>query len=146
MEGFALDKSKPLAMGKRLWNAQLDDDWFQFPLTDGKTYKLKRNWRNGEGYNEWTAQVGPLVPVKVQAGTFNAREVVFKGRWYRTSGGNWSGNAEMTQYWSPDLGRVLKGTFRNWNPNGSLWDNNNLELVRWEPQAELVFKPTVSAQ
>ena len=31
MEGFALDKSKPLAMGKRLWNVQLDDDWFQFP-------------------------------------------------------------------------------------------------------------------
>ena len=53
------------------------EGWFQFPLTDGKFYKVNRNWPNGEGYNDLSAQVGLWVLVKVKAGTFNALEVVF---------------------------------------------------------------------
>jgi len=52
----------------------------------------------------------------------------------------------MNQYWSPDLGRVVKGAYRSWTPYSSRWDNSHWELVRWEPQAELVFKPPVSLQ
>jgi len=137
-ESFAIDLTRANGIENRISNFQPQDDNIQLPLIEGKTYKVKFDWGNGNGYDEITWTVGPLKKHIVAAGEFWAHELVGKGWWNCTRECTGSGRIERRIQWSPELGREIRSTFQNWNTRGSLWENRGWELTQWQPAAPLV--------
>lgn len=136
-ERFDFNATKPTQLGKRYGNSQPADDWIQFPLTVGKKYEIKFDWDNGEGNNKYDVEVQSFEKVKTAAGEFDAYRIKASGWWTRTSNGSGSGRAEQVIHYAPSVKRVVKWDYFDRSGNGSTWNANNTELVKYEPKAAL---------
>ena len=149
-EVFAFDSSKPDFKGSRISNLQPFDDVFQLPLSVGKKYTVKWTWNNGQGFDEYNAEVEAFGKVKTDAGEFDAYRIKMGGFWNRTvpdqNGWTGSGRAGQTYWYAPDIKQVVKLESFNRNSNGSPWNEFVSELVKWEPKAPLdpALKATTS--
>lgn len=136
VELFAIDLSRNNGIGERFGNSQPADDFIQLPLAEGKKYKFTRNWPDGRGHDEYSVTVGPLKKHRLLAGEFWAYEIEGKGWWYNTtSPERSSGRLELIELWSPELGRFIKQTYKNWTSNARPWSNSESELTLWQPAA-----------
>ncbi len=134
-ESFEFDPTKPTFAGKRFSNLQPNDDDIQFPLAVGKKYVVNENWTNGN--TKYDAEVEAFEKVKTEAGEFDAFRIKLSGWWQRTKEGNSSGKAEKTIYFSPVAKRIVKSDYLDRRSNGSAFNANVTELVKWEPKTAL---------
>ncbi len=136
-EGFEYDPSKPMFAGRRFSNLQPNDDDIQFPLAVGKKYAVTVHWNDGNGNTKYDAEVEAFEKVKTEAGEFDAFRIKLSGWWQRTKEGNSSGKAEKTIYFSPSTKRIVKSDYVDRRSNGSAFNANVTELVKWEPKTAL---------
>lgn len=109
----------------------------------GKEWTVKETWGDGNGYTEHKAKVEGFEKIKVEAGEFEAFKVTLKGFWNLTANGNGSGRAERVIWYAPQIKREVKRAYTDRNQGGSLWNQNEQELVKWKPKAELGKSPVV---
>lgn len=145
-EGFNFDPAKPNFRGKRYMNSMPAEDRIQFPLSVGKEYKYQEEWSNGEGNNAFDVKIEAFEKIQVAAGEFNAYRIKFSGWWRKTSGTNSSGQANMTQWYSPEAKRVIKIEYSDRTSGGGGWNQNRTELTQWEPKAPLATNLGSTAQ
>jgi hypothetical protein len=105
----------------------------QFPLTVGKEYKVKRNWDNGRGFDEYTAQVQAFEKIKVEAGEFDSYRIKYSGFWNQRQGGNYSGRTELLFWYAPAAKGTVRVNYSNRTSNGAAWNDVVTDLVKWEP-------------
>lgn len=137
MEQFAFNPKKRSLRGKRFSNRQPMDDWIQLPMVIGKKYDIKEDWTNGEGNNKYDVEIEAFEKIKVEAGEFETYRIKYSGWWTRTGNGSGSGRVDSTLWYSPIVKRIVKRNYIDRTPQGSTWNENTTELVKWEPRAEL---------
>ncbi len=135
VERFELDPAATNGAGKRVTDRQANDSWLQFPMAVGSKFKVKSNWDNGQGFDEYTAEVQAFEKVKVEAGEFDAYRIKYSGYWNQRQGGNYSGRAEQTTWYAPAVKGSVKWNYSNRTGNGQAWNDTYTELVKWEPGA-----------
>jgi hypothetical protein len=143
MESFSINLKNADKLGGRRTNNMPNDDLVKFPLEVGKEWPVKLTWGNGEGYSEYKAKVESFEKIKVEAGEFEVFKITLKGFWNRTANGSGSGRQEQVFWYSPLVKREVKSTFQQRTYGGQLWNNNESELVKWEPKAALGNNPVV---
>lgn len=144
MERFAYDESAPNSLGTRIANRQKNDDFLQYPLEVGKKYNAKEYWSNG--YTDWKIEVEAFEKIKTEAGEFDTFRVKATGWWTRTSNGSGSGRAEATGWVTPTAKREVRWQYMDRTPNGSMWNENKSELIKWEPAAVRPAAPASAAR
>ena len=137
VEGFEFDPAAPNMVGSRYFNSQPKEDFIRFPLDIGQKYNYKVDWDDGNGYNEYKGVVESFEKVTLEAGEFEAFRIKFSGWWNRTRDGSGSGRVELILWWAPATKSFVKRTFKNWNGNGSQFNNFETTLLKWEPKAPL---------
>lgn len=133
VERFEFDEAAANGAGKSIVNRAKNDKWLQFPLAVGKKYTVKRHWDNGNGFDEFTAEVQATEKVKVEGGEFDSYRIRFTGFWNQRVGGNYSGRSENIFWYAPEVKGVVKWLYTNRNSGGSAWNDMTTELVKWEP-------------
>ena len=136
-EGFAFNPKNSLEPGARYSNTQSNDDLVQLPLAVGKKYAVKLDWSNGEGSSKYDAEVEAFEKVKVEAGEFDAYRIKLSGWWTRTVGFAQSGRTGHIIYFAPGVKRFVKWEYFTRNKDGTPFDEEITELVKWEPKSEL---------
>lgn len=139
VEGFEFKPTEPNKAGSRYGNWQPQNDVVSLPLEVGKKFKFDEEYSNGNGTNEYTATVEAFEKVKTEAGEFEAYRIKYSGWWNSktSSGEGISGKLEMMRWWSPAVKREVKISFKSWTGRGKVWGDNETELVKWEPKAQL---------
>ncbi len=135
MERFVHQESAPNGLGSRIADRQKSEDLLQFPLELGKKYNAKQFWTNGDGYTDWKVEVQAFEKIKTEAGEFDAYRIKAIGWWTRTANGSRSGRAETTLWLAPTVKRYVRWEYLDRTPNGSMWNENKSELIKWEPAA-----------
>lgn len=139
-ENFEFKPNDPAHKGNRYSESMKKDDEIQFPLSVGKTYKIRLDYPNGKGYFEFKAEVEGFEKVKVEAGEFDAYRIKLDGWWYNTRDNQSHGRAQITHWFSPTAKRIVKTESQDQTGMGTVFNSSNMELVKWEPKAAL---PTV---
>ena len=141
VERFDHDAAAPNGAGKCTINRAANEDSLQFPLSVGKKYSVKQKWDNGNGYTEYKAEIQALEKVKVEGGEFDAYRIKYTGFWNNTNGRSYSGRAEWTRWYAPSVKATVKNEISDRTSDGRAWNQNTLELVRWEPGASARAAP-----
>jgi len=103
-----------------------DEEWLQFPLTQGKTWKSHGLWQiaTGYGFDDTTFTVAGIEDVTVPAGTFKAVRMDGKGWWTLsgTPGGTGrvsaSGASVITIWYSPEAKAIVRLDINRVVPRG----------------------------
>lgn len=142
MEGFDFNPQSSSFSGNRFSNRQPSDDVIQLPLSIGKKYAVKSDWDNGEGFTKYDAEVVAFEKIKTEAGEFEAYRIKLAGWWTNTSR-NITGRESVSIHFAPAIKKFVKWDRSSRTPNGSPWDDVEMELVKWEPKAQLPADMTV---
>lgn len=107
-----------------------------FPLDVGKKWVVKSNFTIGEtrrGSEELDATVVGWEKVTVPAGTFTALKITWTG-YYRSSDGaqSGSGKVDVVLWYSPEVKRSVKSSYKedNWNGQLSVWVETELAAYK----------------
>lgn len=117
------------ASDKRGKKTSEGDSKIQFPIEVGKTYKIKQKWVNSrgtEGTSDMSATVKSLEKVTVAAGQFEAFQIDIKGWWNITG---YSGRLQETLWYAPEVKRVVKSEWKDFNSNTTLNEHRTSELT-----------------
>ena len=136
-EIFNFKPNNPKVPGSRFVNWQAIDDRIQFPIAVGKKYSLRVDWANDDGHTKSDVEIVAIEKIKIEAGEFDAYRIKLRGWWNRTSTNSNSGKVEETLWFSPAAKRIVKREYIDYRSNGSAWNRNTSELVKWEPKASL---------
>lgn len=139
VESFMFNAKNPVQPGSRFANWQPQDDFVQFPLEVGKSWKVRFafNDANVTSRTDYTVEVVAFEKIKVAAGEFDSFVLRGRGYWTCESGCSGSGRAEQTLWYAPAVKREIKLTNKSWTTQSSPWNNNERELIAWEPAAAL---------
>jgi hypothetical protein len=109
-----------------------DSNWLDFPLTPGKSWKAKDDWKNqfgSIGYDEIAYTVEGEEEVKVEAGTFKAVKISGSG-WWNNSSNNASGSVVVNLWYAPEAKAIVRYQRNNYFKNGTR-SNDVIDLVRY---------------
>lgn len=107
---------------------------FPMQLGDKHAYE-KLPWPNGMGYSGGNCEVKAEEKITLAVGTFDTVRVECSGFWNRVYGGTFSGNQSEVLWYAPQISRVVKTEFTNYDGGGKLDTRERSELI------EFVGKP-----
>jgi hypothetical protein len=107
--GLSLDLNRL----RRVQGQVTDSGWFNFPLTQGKSWQAKEPWPDGNGYVTLTYTVGDTEQVTVPAGTVESIKVIGKGRWFNTTTKG-EDVTEVTIWYAPSVRGIVRYHERRW--------------------------------
>jgi hypothetical protein len=109
-----------------------DSKWLEFPLSTGKTWKVRDDWKNqtgSTGFDELTYKVEGEEEITVEAGTFAAVKVSGTGSWNNTSN-NVSGGVTVAIWYAPKAKAIVRYQRMNTFRNGTS-SNDVVDLVKF---------------
>lgn len=109
-----------------------DSKWLEFPLSAGKTWKVRDDWKNqngSTGFDDLTYKVEGDEEITVEAGTFTAVRIAGIGSWTNVSN-NMSGGVTMTLWYAPKAKAVVRFQRMNTFRNGTS-SNDMVDLVKF---------------
>lgn len=140
-EAFTFQSLSPSQPGDLFFDGKPFEDYMQFPLIVGRKYAVHRNNYSKDGYTKYDAEVEAFEKVKTEAGAFDAYRIKLSGWWTRTdlveAGRPATGRAAIVIHYAPSVKKYVKWEERSWRSKGSPWTDYDIELVKWEPKAEL---------
>lgn len=143
IERFAFQSLGPYQPGDLLFDGKAYQSYIQYPLVVGRKYSLDRKHVSDSGSTKYDAEIEAFEKVKTEAGEFDAFRIKLSG-WYTSpgraeygQGSQISGKAAIVIHFAPSVKRFVKWQENDWRPNGLPWTNYEIELVKWEPKADL---------
>ena len=109
-----------------------DSKWLDFPLTTGKSWKAKDDWKNqfgSIGYDEITYKVEGEEEIKVEAGVFKVVKISGSG-WWNNSSNNRSGSVVVTLWYAPEAKASVRYQRNNYFKNGTQ-SSDVVDLVKY---------------
>nr|WP_295785295.1 hypothetical protein [Rhodoferax sp.] len=143
IERYGFQSLSPYQPGDLLFTAKADQEYIQYPLVVGKKYSLERKHLVNSGSTKYDAEVEAFEKVKTDAGEFDAFRIKLSGWWTSPADAlslqdtENKGRATIVIYFAPSVKRFVKWQENDWRPKGAPWTNYEIELVKWEPKAEL---------